>query len=172
MSTLKNSILNFRIGRALKNEKQVRRSVGYEKAQRFGVIFTAGDVRKHDFIKSFIKRLEADGKTVETLSFVGENQENHEFLFDFFSEKDFTFFGGLKSEAVRRFIETPFDYLFHVDMEPNAYAEYVMAKSAALCRVGYYRERKNIAYEMMVKTKEHNIEELINQLYHYTSSLI
>lgn len=172
MSTFKNAIINFRITRALKHEKIARRSIGYEKAHHIGVVFTVGDAQKHRFIKSLIKKLENDGKKVDVISFLGENQENHEFKFDFFTEKDVSILGAFKTENVIRFIEASYDYLFHVDMEPNIFVEHLMAKSAALCRIGYYCENKKNVYEMMVKTKDHNIEELVNQLYHYTSSLI
>lgn len=173
MLTLRKSFINIRTNLSLKKPNGRRFSVGYPEARHVGIIFSVEDVQKHEHIKKLVKRIQQDGKTVEVLSFLGKDKQNHEFLFDFFTEKDISFWGGFKTDRVRQFMTKEFDYLIHVDVGSNMYFERMLAKSAARCRIGNYCDRKSRFYEMMVKTKEqNNIEELVNQLYHYTRSLI
>ena len=66
-----------------------RDSIGYKNAKNVGVIFSIEDLNKHKSIKNFIKTLEKGGKTVQVLSYLGKGKENHEFLFDFFTDDFF-----------------------------------------------------------------------------------
>jgi hypothetical protein len=171
MLSLKKRFVNLQVYIALRRNSG-RESISYNKARTVGIIFSAGDTDKHDKLKKFVRMIEKDGKSVEVISFLQKDQHNHEFLFDFFQEEDVSFWGKFKSKNIQRFIDMEFDYLFHVDLEPNTHIEHVLAKSSAKCRIGSYKEQKCDFYEMMIKTNNNSIEELINQLYHYTKSLI
>jgi hypothetical protein len=172
MSAIKNSFVSLQVQRALSNKSIKRENVGYNKANHTAIIFKAGDSKKHNIIKKFVKKLENDGKKVEVLTYLEKGQENHEFLYDFFQEEDVSFWGLFRSECVNNFIEKKFDFLFHIDLEANKHIEHVLAKSKAKCRIGPYMDKKNGFYEMMVKSETNNFEEFINQIYHYTRSLI
>ena len=172
MQTLKKNFISLQVHRALRKPGTQRGSVSYSQANEVGILFSAGDMYKHDQVKKLVKLLENDGKRVEVLSFLDKNQDNHEFKFDFFREEDVNFWGQFISEMVERFINKPFDYLFHLDLEPNQHIEHVLAKSRAKCRIGAFHDKKSSFYEMMVKPEQSSINELINQLYHYTRSLI
>lgn len=172
MVVLKNKLVRFRSYMSLKKVHVRRESVGYRNANVVGIIFSAGDLAKHENIKRLVRMLENDGKKVKVISYLPRKKENHEFLFDFFRYEDVSIWGHFKSENINRFIGMPFDYLFHVDESPNIYIEQALAKSAAKCRIGAYMEKKSHYYEMMVKTQTSDIQELVDQLYFYTKSLI
>jgi hypothetical protein len=172
MLAVKKRFVGLQVYFALKKVNARRETIGYDKARTVGIIFSVGNMNKHDNIKKFVRLLENDGKKVDVLTFLGKEQDNHEFLFDYFREDDVSFWGHFKTGNINRFIEKEFDYLFHVDLETNPLIEHVLARSLAKCRIGAYKENKSDFYEMMVKTNGDSIGELINQLYYYTKSLI
>jgi hypothetical protein len=154
----------------LKKQKAARPSVGYKKAMTTGVIFTVEDKQKHFAIKDFIKKLEADGKHVQVLEFLPEKTENYEFKFDFFTEKDVTFWGNLNSENALQFADAPFDFLFYLDLEPNPMIENVLARSNAKCRVGRHFDGSEGYLDLMVDSVS-NTQALLESAYKYVVQL-
>jgi len=133
----------------------MRGSMPYKQAQKVGIIFSVEDKAKHDQIKEFVKRLEHDGKQVTVISFLPKKKENYEFLFDFFTDKDLTFWGN---------------NLFYIDNEPNPLIINLLAKSKAKCRVGKYVDDIEPFFELMIESKE-GTKGLIDGMYKYTTLL-
>jgi hypothetical protein len=148
----------------------MRDSMPYKQAQKVGIIFSVEDKAKHDQIKEFVKRLEHDGKQVTVISFLPKKKENYEFLFDFFTDKDLTFWGNNTSHTAISFSETAFDYLFYIDNEPNPLIINLLAKSKAKCRVGKYVDDIEPFFELMIESKE-GTKGLIDGMYKYTTLL-
>ncbi len=149
---MKLTFLNYKTKRLLQKEKTQHPSVSYEKSKTMGVIFTVEDKQKHFAVKDFIKRLETDGKQVQVLEFLPEKTENYEFKFDFFSNKDVTFFGTMTSQHAIQFADAPFDYLFYLDYEPNPMILHLLARSHAKCRVGKYWEEGESFLDFMIES--------------------
>ncbi len=160
----------MRTSTALKRNRNLRASMPYKKAQQIGILFSVEDKQKHLEIKEFIHQLEQDGKKVHVLEYLPLQKENYEFMFDFFSIKDINFWGKINSDSVERFCETPFDYLFYIDREPNLMALYLLASSKARCRVGRYKEGGNPFFELMIEQDGTN-KGLIETMYKYTKQL-
>jgi len=106
----------MRTSSALKKDNVRRASVPYKRAQSVGIIFSVEDKQKHDAVKDFVRHLEQDGKKVQVLEYLPKKKENYEFLFDFFSDKDLSFWGKITSAQAVKFSETPFDYLYYITM--------------------------------------------------------
>jgi len=92
-----------------------------------------------------------------------------------FDHKAITYLGNIDSDRVAKFIHTPFDYLFHIDLETNPFLDYIIAKSKAKCRVGYFdTDRKNL-FEVMVKVSRvdpsEDIKKLTQQMLHYAGCM-
>jgi len=166
----KSSFLKFRTTSALKKNKSLRASLPYKHAQHIGIIFSVEDRKKHDEIKGLIRLLEQDGKKVKVLEFLPKEKENYEFMFDFFSEKDLSFWGNIESNHAARFAETNFDYLFYIDNESNPLILNLLARSKANCRIGKFTEGESSFFELMI---EHNgtVAGLIDNMYKYTKKL-
>ena len=164
------NFLKYRTNNALKKNKSLRASIPYKQAQYVGIIFSVDDRQKHDHIKGLIKQLEQDGKKVKVLEFLPKEKENYEFMFDFFSAKELSFWGNIESTHAVKFSETNFDYLFYIDKESNPFILNLLARSKANCRVGKYNEGESGFFELMI---EHNgtIEGLIDNIYKYTKQL-
>jgi hypothetical protein len=167
---MKLNFLNIRTSNQLKKNKSLRASIPYKQALTVGVLFTVEDKKKHDDIKEFIHKLEQDGKKVQVLEYLPIKKENYEFLFDFFTLKDISFWGKIESEKTLKFSDTPFDYLFNLDTERNPMVLYLLARSKSKCRVGKFQEQEKSFFELMIDS-EGGTKNLIDGIYKYTAQL-
>ena len=154
----------------LKGNKTSRNCLPYKQANSIGIVFTVEDKQKHILIKELIKKLEQDGKKAVVMCYLPNDKQNYEFLFDFFSDKDFSFWGRLTSEKALSFSNTPFDYLFYIDTEPNPLILNLLARSKAKCRIGKFWEEGKPFFEFMLETSS-DTKGLIDGFYRYTSIL-
>lgn len=160
----------MRTRNALKKNESLRASLPYTQAASIGIMFSVEDKQKHLDIKEFIHKLENDGKKVQVLEYLPLKKENYEFMFDFFTIKDLTFWGKINSALAQKFSDTPFDYLFYIDREPNPMALFLLASSKARCRVGRHFEEDEPFFEMMIEQNGTN-KGLIESMYNYTKQL-
>jgi hypothetical protein len=167
---MKLNFLNIRTNNQLKKNKSLRSSIPYKQALTVGVLFTVEDKKKHDDIKEFIHKLEQDGKKVQVLEYLPVKKDNYEFMFDFFSLKDISFWGKIESEKTLKFSETPFDYLFCMDTERNPMVLYLLARSKAKCRVGRFQDQEKSFFELMIDSNG-GTKNLIDGIYKYTAQL-
>jgi hypothetical protein len=167
---MKLKLLKARTDWERKRNKASRSTVPYQQALNVGVVFTVEDKQKHDAVKEFIKKLENDGKKVQVIEFLPEDRENYEFKFDFFSEKDLSFWGKITAENAIRFSEKPFDFLFYIDINPNPFILHLLARGKARCRVGRSWEQGRPYFEFMIESINSN-QSLIEGIYKYTSQL-
>jgi hypothetical protein len=137
----------------LRKNKALRSSTTFKKAQQVGILFTVEDRSKHDIVKEFIKKIETEGKVVKVLAFLPEKKENFEFLFDYFTSKDISFWGSLTSHDALAFSNLPFDFLYCLDEEPNAIVLNLLARSKAKCRVGKYKTGNEDFFELMIVSR-------------------
>ncbi len=166
----KMNFLRVRTDTALKKNKSIRASLPYKKATHIGILFSVEDKQKHADIKDFIHQLEQDGKQVQVLEYLPLKKENYEFMFDFFTINELSFWGKINSEPVEKFCEAPFDYLYYIDREPNPMALYLLATSKARCRVGRFTESESRFFELMIEQNGTN-KGLIETMYRYTKQL-
>lgn len=164
-------LLSVNTRRWVKRNKSIRSTTNYRKTQSIGIVFSIDDRNKHDIIKSFVKRLEVDGKQVDVLAFLPENKENHEFLFDFFTLKDISFWGNYHSKQVLNFAKKPFDYLLHIDFDNLNVINGLLALSKAKCRIGGAKVEQSKFYEMIITTPQKDIQTLVDEMYNYISIL-
>jgi hypothetical protein len=166
----KMSFLRMRTQSALKKNKAPRASIAYKHAQSIGIIFSVEDRQKHDLIKDMVRHFEQDGKKVQVLEFLPKKKENYEFLFDFFTIEDLTFWGKINSDQAHKFSNTSFDYLFYIDSASNPLILNLLAQSKAHCRVGKFNELESSYFELMIEEKN-GTRSLIDNMYKYTKQL-
>lgn len=169
---LRNELLNFRTRKLIPGSKTPRKSVDYKAAWEIGILYSVEDLSKHEKVKTFIKVLEKDIKKVEVLTFLGKDKENLEFKFNFYTASDFSFWGELQSETVKKFIDKQFDFLLCLDLETNIYIDNILARCKANCRIGRFENNKKDFFELMIKTDDHiDIQVLIDEMYRYIKVL-
>lgn len=167
---MKLNFLKFRTDRLLRNNKASRTSVPYKSAQNIGIIFSVEDKVKHDTVKDLVKRFEQDGKKVQVIEFLPEDKQNYEFKYNFFTEKDLSFWGNITSNDALKFADIPFDFLYYLDVEPNPLILHLLAKSKAVCRVGRSWDEGHSYFEFMVESGN-NVREMIDTMYKYSIQL-
>ncbi len=167
---MKLNFLKYRTDSILKNNKTQRSNVPYNEAKRIGIIFSVEDKGKHETVKELIRKLEQDGKQVQVIEFLPEKKENYEFKFDFFTEKDLSFWGNLTSHDALKFADVPFDFLFCLDTVPNPLVLHLLARSKAKCRVGRSWDDDRNYFELMIESVT-NTKVLVDTIYKYTVQL-
>jgi hypothetical protein len=167
---MKFKLLKYRTKSYLKKNNTLRYSEAYQNAASIGVIFTVEDRQKHDHIKIYIRKMEQDGKKVKALAYLPRNQENYEFMFDFFTFREISFWGNITATSALDFADTPFDFLIYLDAKPNDLILNLVARSKAKCRIGKFWEDGGPYFEMMVECYGDS-KALIEQLYKYTTAL-
>lgn len=167
---MKRTFLNWRTKSALRRNKSLRLNTPYKKSNLIGIIFSVEDRQKHDDVKALIKNLEQDGKQVRVLEFLPKKKDNYEFLFDFFTIQDLTFWGKIENSKADKFSQTAFDYLFYLDNEHNPLVLNLLAQSKAHCRVGRHHEESVPFFELMIGHSG-TVRGLIDNMYKYTKQL-
>lgn len=166
----RSTFLKWRTNAALKSNKNLRSSIPYQQAKSVGIIFSVEDRAMHDAIKELIRHLEGDGKTVSVLEFLPAKKDNYEFLFDFFTIKDLSFWGKIDSAHAEKFINSPFDYVFYIDSTPNVLVVNVLARCKAHCRIGKYVENGPACFELMINSNG-SAPSMIENMYKYAKAL-
>lgn len=166
---MKLNLLKFRTGQLLKG-KALREMLPYKLSKQIGIIFTVEDKAKHESVKDFIKKFEQDGKQVKVIEFLPSDKQNYEFKFDFFTEKDLSFWGNITSSDALKFVDIPFDFLFYLDTEPNPLMLHLLARSKAKCRVGRSWDDGHSYFEFMVETVA-NIQAMLDTMHRYVIQL-
>lgn len=167
---MKLSFLKLKTVSYLKKNKSLRTSLPYKQAMSIGIIFSVEDKTKHEEVKEFIRHLEQDGKQVKVVCFLPKNKDNYEFMFDFFTDKDLSFWGNITSSSAISFSDTAFDFLFYLDTTPNPLILNLIARSKARCRVGKFWDHGQSFFEMMIESKN-GTRSLIETMYRYTKAL-
>lgn len=174
MKALTHRVLAWRTRQRLKKGGSVARTnIPYYESQKVGLIFSVEDMEKHEAIKHLVHMLEQDKKQVTVLSYLPKGKENYKFKFDFFSETSFTLSGNVKSENILNFINTKFDYIFHIDPRcENIMIDYILVQSKATCRIGICENNKTEFYELIYKpTSGKNIKSIVEEVLNYTKAL-
>lgn len=167
---MKLRFLKYKTQSYLKKNQTQRLNEAYDKAVSFGLIFTVEDRKKHDQIKNLIRTLELDRKEVKALAFLPPHQENYEFLFDFFTYREVSFWGNITAPSAQDFIRTPFDFLLYLDVDQNELILNLVAQSKAKCRIGKFWQEGQSFFEMMIESRG-DAAKLIDDLFKYTKSL-
>lgn len=174
MWAIQKKMIQWKTRSFVKKQKKEKVTIGYKQAMHVGVIFTIEDEKKHEEVKKFINDLIQEDKKVEVMAFLGKGKENHEFKFEFFTEKDFTFNGDINGRQLITFTSKPFDYLICLDLKPNLYIENILSRSKAKCRIGHFNgPSSNDFFELMISIngQEPSLRSLYEQIFHYTKSV-
>lgn len=150
-----------------------RKNIAFAESKKIGIIFSVNDLSKHEAIKHFVNLLEKDNKEVSVLAYLPPSTENFEFRFDYINIDSLSNLGHIKSESADKFIDTKFDFLFHMDVEKNnPIIENILSQSKASCRVGLYKEGKEALYELMLRHDSgKEIKGIVDEVYYYTKEL-
>jgi hypothetical protein len=162
--------LKIKTALALKSNDAIRVSEAYANAKAIGLLYSYNESVSQSKIDELIEKLEADGKSVHTVTFVpvktGETPE-----YAYFNENDLAANGNWKNEGVESFRDNPFDFLISLDWNINKYTQNILAASRAKCRVGRFEEEKSQYFELMINPKDEKYESFLKEVYHYVTNV-
>ena len=165
------SILKYRTRKANNRQESLRNSVTFRNAREFGILFTVENQEKHNKVKDVIRELEEVQKSVTVLSYLPKGKDNYEFLFDFFTKKEISYFGKFNNPAVDKFIAREFDFLLIFDRNIHPFIAHIAAHCRAKCRVGHYSERNSSFLEFMVNSVQGNATGMIEDMMRYIKKI-
>ncbi|MHA7878087.1 MAG: DUF6913 domain-containing protein [Bacteroidota bacterium] len=175
MLWIKQKMLALYTRRTIQTDRVVRANVGFQQAQHVGILYSADSSKKHKTVNQFVNQLKAMGKNVSVLCYTTVPVQQAANTYATITHRDLQLWGTITHPKAKAFINTPFDYLFQVDMVGHAAMDYLIAKSQAKCRVGYYDTARTNLFEMMVTFDEHRksdtIDTLTTQMIHYAKLL-
>ncbi|WP_114910360.1 DUF6913 domain-containing protein [Cardinium endosymbiont of Sogatella furcifera] len=160
-----------------KHKTLVRSNVGLSRATTIGVLYSYDSPAKHEVVQRFIRDLKNLDKNVSVLCYTTGKDRVHpsSHLRYAFSHHAITILGKVKGDRIKKFIETPFDYLFQLDLTTNSVLDCLVAKQRAKCRVGHFDPMRKNLFEVMVKVSRtvpiEDTKRLASQMLHYTGCM-
>ncbi|MEM7101970.1 MAG: hypothetical protein AAF502_02490 [Bacteroidota bacterium] len=142
------------LGQRMKHLKVQRESKNFADARRIGILFDASRPENQVFVNEYRETLIKQDKKVEILGYFDDKQPHNNVIFKYFNKKNLTWFWIPKSKDVEAFINTPFDILISLHLQPAPQLEYVSALSKAHMRVGLFRDDKQHCYDLMIDNPE------------------
>jgi hypothetical protein len=158
-------IIRFQLPKLIKKHKVKRKTVNYDRSRKIGILVTLHDHEKQHTVDEFIDHLTADKKEIQVLCYDKRRARNKIFGYLQFTNKNVSIFGKFKAEHVIDFVNNDFDYLFHLDMEPDEILDKVLCLSQAKCRIGIDLDEHRTFYELMVKAD--TLTKACNLMLHY-----
>lgn len=175
MWRIQEKLLSLYTRKLIKTRCVVRASVGFQKAQKIGILYSADTLQKHNAVCQLATQLKKMGKQVSGLCYVTAPIQATNIAFTTITHRDIQLWGTITHPQARAFIHTPFDYLYQVDLTAHPVLDYLLARSQAKCRVGYYDTVRTNLFEMMVsfdkQPDSHEINDLTAQMLYYTQLL-
>lgn len=168
------SVLGKKILKLFNSPKRRKKSnaslVPFEQSSSIGIIYTWVDQKKEEALEALVQQI-GPNKKIEILCFNPSESaistENASF-----DMTALTNFGKLNSEAVHNFIQEPFDYLFHFDLESEELVKSILVQTKARCRIGIHDEFNTDYYELMIGiNKSAGISNFAKQMIKYVSSI-
>ncbi len=170
MFIITKKIIEFRMPSLIKEDKTKRSNVvNYNEAHEIGILANLNNYEKQQEIRAFIERLQADDKKVQILCYDTRKEKTKIFGFNTFTKRNISFWGKFTHSDIIDFLDTKFDFLFHLDFEPDIIINKLLVLSQAHCRIGRYIESQTPFYELMIDAK--TMEEFSEETYKYTKIL-
>lgn len=172
MLRIKAQLLSFYTQWLIKKRQVNRVNVGFDQAQTIGILYHRDSPKKQETIHQLANQLKQLGKKVSVLCYVTESREVNNLPDSTVTLRDIPLLAKITHPPTKAFVETSFDYLYQVDLEGCPVIDYLLAKSKAKCRVGYYTANRAGLFEMMVslskESGENDTKNLAAQMLHYT----
>lgn len=122
--------------------------ISYEQAQKIGIIYTYEDEKKEEAIQHIVNLINNE-KVVYVLCYM-DKKEVASSINPTFRVDQISSWGKINSEEASHFLNSPFDFLIHLDFDLNEIMKNMLIHTKAKCRVGFHSETGNDFYELMI----------------------
>ena len=156
----------------LRKPAKSRESIGYQRAEHFGILFSYASDAKTQAITEFIERLDDDNKKVISLSIWSKTEFESQKEFGAVGDHELNPLGQWKNDHLIKFCSQKFDYLLCLDDQPGPLVQNILLKSEAQCRIGIHDFQSGMLYEMMIKPADTgDLSYKMMDIYKYLSQL-
>jgi len=139
-------------------------SFDIKNAGMIGILFEGTEMNDCKVVVDYAKSLKKEGKNVKLLAYLDSKQELDNFEFPHFEKKDLDWALRPRCEAVKSFLQQPFDILINLPKHENIPLEYIAALSNAKFRVGPLTDNTS-CYELMIEaTGAKDLKAFLNQV--------
>ncbi len=173
-NSIKLKLGNWDLNRSLKNEDRKVQVCSLEQAKTIGISFIVNAQDDLEKIRRILKILAEKGIQTYALGYIPVKKPNDFYLsqksFNFFSDADLDFILRPKNDSVIEFINTKFDILIDFSSEEYFPMNYMLRKSKAGFKVGWYGEVQ--PFDLMLDIdKKANVEYYFEQALHYLEKI-
>lgn len=171
---IRKNIALRKLKKEFKNTKRIGKVKNLDEALSIGIIYQVDRPETYHLVKKYVKHLkEQEGiRQIMALGFVDEKElhadYNSKLEFDFFCKKDLTKLYRPHGTIIKNFIEEDYDIVIELTNEIIVPLRYMLIKSRAKFKVGFYSEENEPYFDMMINTgKSFNMVDFIDQVNHY-----
>ena len=148
-----------------------QKPVSFELAKSIGILYTWEDKVKEEEVKQFMEAI-SEGRQVQCLCFNPDKKVLPDTAHDVFDSSQLSVLGKIESDATNRFLQQPFNYLFHLDLELDELCKALLSRSQAQYRVGLHTEEGENFYELMIGiNKSAGLHNFAGQMLKYVNAM-
>ncbi|MCA0932170.1 hypothetical protein LCM02_06885 [Lutimonas saemankumensis] len=169
-------LLNLRNKTASKFIKNQRNAAERKKefelkaVKKIGVLAELSLFETYDFTKRLADHLKVRHEDLKVFLFDPSGKGEAPGFYKTCNEKDFGFFGKVKSEALNRFLSFDFDLLINYCDASLLYPRVIMLKSASKMRAGF-EDELNFFNDIAIHAKKNDIDTFNSELAKYLKIL-
>lgn len=137
-----------------------------EKISKIGILAESDLFQTYDFTKNLGSKFGLDRNNFEIMLY--QNSKIREGLGDYsyFSEKDFSMFGKISGNDIKKFVDKKFDLLINYCASEDVFSEYVCVKSKAKLVAGF-KSKIYDNYDISIKIETNKIDTFNEELTKY-----
>lgn len=159
-----------------KDDIRAKEIMPIRKADSVGVTFAVQNPNELDEVKKVLKQIAALGIKTYALGYIPEKKPNDFYLsekaFNFFHDKELDWLLRPKNQAALEFQDTEFDILIDLGTYRYYPMQYLLYKSKAKFKVGWFIDGEEGPFDFMMNIKEElGHEFFMKQVLHYLDKL-
>lgn len=147
----------------------------FEDARSIGIIYKEKGESYYILVKQYVKYLRDEHGIRDIMAFAYIDDKKvvpfyqvHKLKYDYFTKANLDWRMEPHGDEVSNFLSRDFDILIDLEKEPCLPLRFILAKSNASFKVGYYAEANEPFYDLMMATKESaTFDDYIAQINHY-----
>lgn len=164
--------------RLLKSEMQLARKTrvsNFGSAKSVALVYREKGESFFILVKQYLEYLKGEHgiREVMALAYIDDKKavpywQVHKLKFDFFTKSEINWKHEPQADSAKQFIENSYDILIDLEKEPSLPLQFIISRSKAAFKVGYYHNEREELYDLMLKTSDQTtFDQYINQVNHY-----
>ena len=164
----------YELKKKSKHVKRNKRINNFTTAGSAGIIFNCRNEEEFTAVKEFREFLESESIKADVIGYISDKVVPDHYLlrtgYNFFCQKDLTWYYKPNMPFIDDFIRMEYDILFDLSLKEFFPVNFIVKLSPSAYKVGRYQDTEK--YDLMIDIKEEeSVSYLIKQIKHYLSIL-